>query len=395
MSTSSFQKVAIFGSTGSVGLNTIKVLQAQKEQYDVRVLTANSNVGLLAAQAKELDAAYAVIADETKYEELKQALAGTDVTPMAGQEALLEAASMEADWTMAAIVGMAGLAPLMKSIEQGKIVAIANKEPLVAAGPLVMEAARQSGAMLLPVDSEHNAVFQVFEPENKKAVERIILTASGGPFRDATFEEMEKATPEQALAHPNWEMGAKISVDSATMMNKALEVIEAQRLFDLRPSQIEVLVHPQSLVHAMVEYSDGSILAQMGAADMCTPITNALGWPERLKTPGERLDLAKMSHLEFRPVDLERFPSVTLAYECLEEGLHACIALNAANEVAVEAFLSHKIAFLDIYHTVSEILRSAVPERLESLDDIISYDKLIRARAKSAMVENNFQQTGT
>jgi len=314
------RKISILGSTGSVGQSTVKVLLAQEEAYDVQVLAANSNVQFI------------------------------------------EAASMPSDWIMAAIVGMAGLTPLMAAIEQGTTVAIANKEPLVAAGPLVLAAAKKAGTIILPIDSEHNAVFQVFEPENRQAVERIILTASGGPFRDFSRADMEKVTPKQALAHPNWDMGDKISIDSATMMNKALEIIEAQRLFDVTPEQIEVLVHPQSVVHSMVEYQDGSMLAQMGAADMCTPITNALGWPKRLKTPGQTLNLSQMKHLDFEAVDHDRFPFVGMAYDCLKSGLGACITMNAANEVAVAAFLSHKIAFLDIYKIVSEALDDSQPQ---------------------------------
>ena len=253
-----------------------------------------------------MSAKRAVIADEAYYHDSKTALAGTEIETAAGEAALIEAAAMPSDWIMVAIVGMAGLRPLMAAIEQGEIVAIANKEPLVAAGPIVLEAAREAGTTILPTDSEHNAVFQVFEPQNKKAIERIILTASGGPFRRMSLTQMESVTPDQALAHPNWDMGKKISIDSATMMNKALEVIEAQRLFAVESSQIEVLVHAQSVIHSMVEYTDGSLLAQMGASDMCTPITNALGWPERLTTPGQKLDLTQMSQLDFEAVDHDR-----------------------------------------------------------------------------------------
>lgn len=383
------KKISILGSTGSVGQNTVKVLQAQKEQYEIQVLTANNNVVLLAEQAKALNAKCAVIRDESYFEALKKALAGTDIEATAGEAALIEAASMPADWIMAAIVGMAGLKPLMAAIEQGTTVAIANKEPLVAAGPVVLEAVKKAGTTLLPIDSEHNAIFQVFEPENRKSVDRIILTASGGPFRTSSLEDMGKVTPEQALAHPNWDMGNKISIDSATMMNKALEIIEAQRLFDVEANKIEVLVHPQSVVHSMVEYSDGSVLAQMGAADMCTPITNALGWPERLKTPGQKLNLQKLSRLDFEKVDQNRFPFVQTAYNCLENGLNACIALNAANEVAVEAFLGHKIAFLDIYTIVSEALDKNAEKSLKTLDDILEYDSYVRGQTESCILNMN------
>lgn len=385
------KRVSILGVTGSVGQSTAKVLQAQEEVYDVQAVTANSNIELLAAQAKALKAKRAVIGEESYYNALKEALAGTDIEAAAGEQALIEAASMPADWIMAAIVGMAGLKPLMTAIKQGTTVAIANKEPLVAAGPLVLEAAAKAGTTILPIDSEHNAVFQVFEPENKEAIERIILTASGGPFRAMSLENMKNITVEQALAHPNWEMGNKISIDSATMMNKALEVIEAQRLFDVESEQIEVLVHPQSIVHSMVEYTDGSVLAQMGAADMCTPITNALGWPERLKTPGQKLDLVSLSRLDFEAVDHKRFPFVGAAYDCLESGLGACIALNAVNEIAVEAFINHKIAFLDIYKLVLEQLDKQESGALNTLKDVLEYDSFVRQQTESVILGNNLQ----
>lgn len=386
------KSISILGSTGSVGQSTIKVLQGQAGSYDVQALTANSNAALLAEQAKSLNAKCAVIADEKFYPELKEALANTDIKVAAGQDALLDAAQMPAEWTMASVMGMAGLKPLMASIAQGNIVAIANKEPLVSAGKLVLQAAEQSGATLLPVDSEHNAVFQIYEPDNKNAIERIILTASGGPFRDYTLEEMQNVSPSQALAHPNWVMGRKISIDSATMMNKALEVIEAERLFGLPADKIEVLVHRQSIIHSMVEYQDGSVLAQMGASDMCTPITNAFGYPQRLKTPGQRLDFTKISELNFEAVDLKRFPAVQLAYDCLKEGDTACIAMNAANEIAVQAFLDHKIAFLDIYKLVSQSVRQRPDSDIQNLDDVISYDNIVRKQAESYIVSDKLKQ---
>lgn len=381
------RKVTILGATGSVGQSTIKVIQAQAEKFDIQAITANSNVELLAAQAKALGAKRAVIADPQYYTALKDALSGTGIEVTAGEQAVIEAAEMPADWIMAAIVGMAGLQPLMAAIAQGTTVAIANKEPLVAAGAFVMAAVERHGATLLPIDSEHNAVFQVFEPANKSAIERIILTASGGPFREKPWAEFSTITPDQALAHPNWDMGAKISIDSATMMNKALEVIEAQRLFDIEPNKIEVLVHPQSVVHSMVEYSDGSILAQMGASDMCTPITNVLGYPKRLKTPGQKLDFTKMKNLSFEEVNAQKFPFVQMAYDALNSGLGACIALNASNEVAVAAFLDHKIAFLDIYKLVSESLGNMPKAPLNSLNDVIEYDSLIRSKIDSLKIK--------
>ena len=381
------RKISILGSTGSVGQSTVKVLQAQAEQFDVQVLTANNNVALLAAQAKELKAKRAVIADSARYEDLKSALAGSDIEVAAGDDALVEAAAIPADWIMAAIVGMAGLKPLMAAIQQGTIVAIANKEPLVAAGPLVLGAASKANTKLLPIDSEHNAIFQVFEQENREAVERLILTASGGPFRTMSREDMQNVSPEQALAHPNWDMGAKISIDSATMMNKALEIIEAHYLFDMPADKIEVLIHPQSIIHSMVEYQDGSILAQMGAADMCTPITNALGWPKRFKTPGEKLDLTKLKQLDFSTPDIDRFPFVKMSYDCLGAGLPACIIMNTANEIAVQAFLGHKIAFLEIYDTVSTMLDKLETPSLKSLDDVLEYDSFVRRETESLILD--------
>ena len=383
--------VSILGSTGSIGKSTIKVLQAQETPYEVQAITAHKNWELLAEQAILLKARRAVIADETYLDNLKEALAETDIEATAGQEALNDAARMPADWIMAAIVGMAGLKPLMAAIEQGGIVAIANKEPLVAAGSLVLSNAKKSGTTILPVDSEHNAVFQVFETNNKENIDRIILTASGGPLRTLPLEEMKNVTVKQALAHPNWSMGNKISIDSATMMNKALEIIEAHLLFRVKPEQIDVMIHPQSVIHSMVEYSDGSILAQMGAADMSTPITNALGYPKRLKTPGQRLDFTQMKHLDFESVNEERFPSIRLAYNCLVQGQGACIALNAANEIAVNAFLNHKIAFLDIYKVILDVVENRPSEDIDDLESILAYDKSIRSMAESYIVSKDSQ----
>lgn len=377
------RNVTILGSTGSIGLNTLNVIEKHPDRFCVVALTAYSNVDLLAQQAIKFKVKHAVIGDETLYEDLKAALSGHEISCAAGEEAIVEAARIPADITMAAIVGMAGLPSLMATIEQGGFIALANKEPLVAAGAQVLEAVERSGATLLPVDSEHNAIFQVFEKDNANAIERLILTASGGPFRDWSLEEMGKATPEQAVAHPNWTMGAKISVDSASMMNKALEVIEAHYLFEMPADKIEVLVHPQSVIHSMVEYNDGSLLSQMGASDMCTPITNILGWPRRIATPGEKLDLSKMSNLSFEQVDNARFPSIQMAYDALNSGQAACVSMNAANEIAVAAFLSHKIAFLDIYKIIREVLDKQETASLKSLNDVFSYDKVARDIAES------------
>lgn len=378
--------VNILGSTGSIGLSTLKVIEKHSSDFSIGSLTAYSNVELLAQQAIKFKAKCAVIGDEKLYVDLKEALSGHDIIIMAGDEAIIESASIKADITMAAIVGMAGLPPLMAAIEHGGLIALANKEPLVSAGMQVLDAVTNSGATLLPIDSEHNAVFQVFENDNVNSIERIILTASGGPFRHWTYEQMKTATIEQAVDHPNWSMGAKISVDSASMMNKALEVIEAHYLFDMPADKIDVLVHPQSVIHSMVEYADGSVLSQMGASDMCTPITNILGYPKRLQTPGDRLDFSKVKELTFEEVDNIRFPSISMAYDALNAGQGACIAMNAANEVAVAAFLGHKIAFLDIYKIVSEVLDKRETVALNSLNDVLSYDRVSRDMAESLII---------
>lgn len=373
-------RVSIFGATGSVGQACADVIAAHPDRFSVETLTAHNQSAKLAAMAQALNATRAVIADEEHYDELKAALSGTGIEALAGRDALIDAARENVDIHVAAIIGVAGLEPLMAAISSAKSVAIANKEPLVAAGPLVMEAAEKYKCRILPLDSEHNAIFQVLENNNRAAIEKIILTASGGPFRDATLEQMAVATPEQALAHPNWSMGRKISIDSATMMNKALEVIEAHYLFAMPPKQIEVIVHPQSVIHSMVAYADGSVLAQMGAADMRTPITYALGFPDRLKTPGQSLDIQSLSGLTFQPVDDRRFPAIKLAYESLQTGQAACIALNAANEVAVEAFLESRLGFLEIVETTRKMVEQSGTAALAALDDILAFDADIRAR---------------
>jgi 1-deoxy-D-xylulose-5-phosphate reductoisomerase len=373
--------VNILGATGSVGRSTLDVIASAPGEFSVNVVTAHSRVDELAQIARAHNARHAVIADETQYAALKDLLAGSGITAAAGRAAVIEAASMPADITMAAIVGLAGLEPVMAALAQGRCVAIANKEPLVAAGPLVMAAARRHGATILPVDSEHNAIFQVFENANRAHIARLVLTASGGPFRTWNAAQMAAATPAQAVAHPNWSMGAKISVDSATMMNKALEVIEARYLFDMPGEKIAVLVHPQSVIHSMVEYEDGSMLAQLGAPDMRTPIAYSLAWPQRMKTPGMRLDLATLKRLDFEPLDGERFPAPGLAFECLRAGAAACIAFNAANEAAVAAFLSGRIGFAGIMATVQDVLAQGTGKAPETLEEILAADVAARAVA--------------
>jgi 1-deoxy-D-xylulose-5-phosphate reductoisomerase len=344
----------------------------------VEALTANRNPALLAEQARALHARFAVIGDPLHYAELKEALAGSGIEAASGAEALVEAAARPADWVMAGIVGAAGLGPTLAAIRRGAIVALANKEVLVCAGALVMQEVSRYGATLLPVDSEHNAVWQCFDHAHSDTVERIILTASGGPFRERTFDDMREVTPQEAVAHPNWSMGAKISVDSATMMNKGLEVIEAHHLFRLPLERIDIVVHPQSIVHSAVVYRDGSVLAQLGSPDMRTPIAYALAWPDRIKTPAKRLDLAAVGRLTFEPPDEHRFPALRVAREALIRGGGCPTVLNAANETAVHAFLEGRIGFLDIVETVERTLESMPGGKLESLDDVYNFDTMAR-----------------
>ena len=368
------KSVTILGATGSIGKSTVDLLLGHRDKYKTVALTAHKNVALLAEQARLLNARHAVIGDETLYNDLKNALSGTNTTVAAGAAAVVEAATMPADWIMAAILGAAGIEPTLKAIQQGKIVALANKESLVAAGTFMMDAVKKSGGTLLPVDSEHNAVFQVFDPTQRAKLKRIILTASGGPFLRRNRDELHDITPAEAVRHPNWSMGAKISVDSATMMNKALEIIEASYLFELKSEQVDAIIHPQSVVHSMVEYIDGSILAQMGAPDMRTPIAYTLGWPERIQTTGQTLNLMQNMNLSFEAIDIKRFPAIKLARQVLAAGQGAAITLNAANEVAVEAFLAGKIKFTAIEMIAEKALQIAKIEPISSLDDIFAQD---------------------
>jgi len=380
------KRVTILGSTGSVGKNTLELVEADPQRFAVEALVANRNAAELAAQARRTRARRAVVADPAAYGELRDALAGSGIEAAAGAEAAVEAAAMPAEFVMSAIVGAAGLAPTLAAIRRGATVGLANKETLVCAGALVSAEVRAHGARLIPVDSEHSAIFQVFDADRASRVAKIVLTASGGPFRTWTREKMAAVTPAQAVAHPNWSMGAKISVDSATMMNKGLEVIEAYHLFPVGAERIEILVHPQSVVHSMVEYVDGSVLAQLGTPDMRMPISLALAWPDRMATPGPRLDLAKISSLTFEAPDPERFPAIALARAALQHGGARPTILNAANEVAVAAFLAGRIGFLDIAACVDATLSAYDPAAPADIADVVAIDAESRRRAEAFSV---------
>lgn len=381
------KSITILGSTGSIGKSTVDIIRREPDKYRVIALTGNQNISLLAEQAKLLNAEIAVTADETKYAELKELLSGTAVRAVAGFQAVIDAAKEDADWTMSSIVGAAGLLPTMEVVKRGKTLALANKETLVCAGEIVMKAVREYHTTLIPVDSEHSAIFQTLEEKHRSAVDRILLTASGGPFREKDAAFMERATPEQAVAHPNWSMGAKISVDSATMMNKGLEIIEACHLFDFPVDKIEVLVHPQSIVHSAVGYVDGSVLAHMGMPDMRTPIAYALAWPDRMVSPTAKLDLTKMSALTFCAPDENRFPALRLAKECQAKGQTATAVMNAANEVAVGAFLNRRIGFTDIVRVVEKVVEISPLDPVSTIQDVIAADGEARKTAERCLAE--------
>ena len=379
------RKVAILGATGSIGKSTVDLIERNRERFEVTAVTAATKVEALADVVRRTGARLAVVTDESRYTDLAELLVGTDCRAAAGDGALIEAAVGDADLVIAAIVGCAGLRPVMAAVETGKIVALANKEALVTAGELMTNAATASGATLLPVDSEHNAIFQCLAGANRQEVSRIILTASGGPFRTASPEFMASATPAQAVAHPNWSMGAKISIDSATLMNKGLELIEAHYLFGLPSKRIDVLVHPQSVIHSLVEFVDGSMLAQLGSPDMRIPIAFALAWPERITTPAERLDLATVARLDFEEPDTSRFPALRLAREALEAGSGVPVVLNAANEIAVAAFLDGRAAFPEIVRLVEEALGDAKFDAPRSIGDVLEIDRVTRERTRAML----------
>ena len=375
------RRVSLLGSTGSIGRSTVDLLARNPDEFTVEALTANRNAALLAEQARRLNARFAAVVDPAAYPALKEALAGSGIEAGAGPEALIEAAERPADWVMAGIVGSAGLAPTLAAVRRGRIVAFANKEVLVCAGNLFLQEVAAHGATLLPVDSEHNAIWQCFDFEQADCIEKITLTCSGGPFRERSVEEMRDVTVKQAVNHPTWNMGAKISIDSATLMNKGLEVIEAHHLFRLPSEQIDVVIHPQSVIHGLVTYHDGSVLAHLGTPDMRTPIAYALGWPARTAAPMERLDLAKVAQLTFAPPDERRFPALRLAREALDQGGGMPTVLNAANETAVHAFIDGRIGFLDIAATVEETLTALPVGKLDTLEDVYAVDREARAVA--------------
>jgi 1-deoxy-D-xylulose-5-phosphate reductoisomerase len=372
------KSLVLLGSTGTIGQNTLQLLEAHPDAFSLTAITAGDNVALLAQQAKKFKPKRAVIANASLYNDLKAALSGTGVEAAAGEEAVIEAASMQADIVMSAIVGTAGLKPTLAAIKTGATIALANKECLVSAGNLMIKEVTRRGARLIPVDSEHNAIFQVFDATHPEWVESVTLTASGGPFREFNLEQMKNVTPEQAVRHPNWNMGAKISVDSATMMNKGLELIEAFYLFPLKTEQLHVVVHPQSIVHCLVHMRDGSVLAQMSNPDMRTPIAYALAWPERISAPVKPLDLVAIGNLSFEAPDISRFPALRLAKDALAAGGSAPCVLNAANEIAVRRFLKGDITFLDIAAFVERALECIKQSQPETIEDVLECDAQAR-----------------
>ena len=388
------RSISIFGATGSIGQSTIDLIRRDCTAYDVRVLTGGQNIAQLAKDAVDLGANLAVTANPDLYHDLKQALSGSTVEVAAGPDAIADAAEQPVDWTMSAIVGAAGLIPGLKTVAEGRTLALANKETLVTAGPLLMQTAASANARVLPVDSEHSAVFQALIGEDIAAVERIVITASGGPFRDWPVTRMQRATLEEALNHPNWAMGQRITIDSASMFNKALEIIETKEFFDVTPDQIEVLVHPESIVHALVGFNDGALMAHLGAPDMRHAIGFALNWPDRKNLPVKRVDLARLSRLNFEAPDEKRFPALRLAREVMQTGGLAGAAFNGAKEVALDAFIGKRINFLHMAEVVESALNSisGEPGLIDAemtLDTVTAMDHLARIRANEGVLEIN------
>jgi 1-deoxy-D-xylulose-5-phosphate reductoisomerase len=385
------RSVTLLGATGSIGTSTIDLLKRERERFRVEAVSANKSAAALAALAREIGARFAAIGDPAAYGELKEALAGTGISVGAGESGLIEAAERPAEWVIGAITGAAGLKPTLAAADRGAIVALANKETLVCAGGLFMRRAAASGATVLPVDSEHNALFQAMSGSRRQDVRRVILTASGGPFRTTGADELRNVTVEQALKHPNWSMGPKVTIDSATLMNKGLEIIEAHHLFSLPSEQIDVLVHPQSIVHSLVEFCDGSVIAQLGSPDMRIPIAYCLAWPERIIGPAPRLDLARAATLTFEEPDLARFPALGLARCALEAGGAAPTVLNAANEVAVAEFLDRRLNFAGISALVEATLDGAVSRNWtaepENVEDALAVDHNSRLLARDLLPE--------
>jgi len=383
--------ITILGATGSIGASTLDLIKREPGRYRVESISARRNAAALGKIAREVGARHAVVADHAAYRELKDALSGSRIEAAAGEEALVEAAQRPADWVMAAISGSVGLKPTLAAVERGATVALANKECLVCAGGLFMRRAATTGATVLPVDSEHNAVFQALGAGNRADVKRAILTASGGPFRTWSKEAIKAATPEQALRHPNWVMGPKVTIDSATLMNKGLEIIEAHHLFSLKPEEIDVLVHPQSVVHGLVEFRDGSVVAQLGSPDMRIPIAHCLAWPRRIDGPAARLDLAALRELTFEAPDLERFPALAVARRAMEAGGAAPTVLNAADEVAVSEFIAGRISFPAITALVEATLDMAAGRGLlgepAGIDAALAVDHIARSLARDLLPE--------
>ncbi|SMF70576.1 1-deoxy-D-xylulose 5-phosphate reductoisomerase [Tistlia consotensis] len=381
------RRIAVLGATGSIGCSTLDLIERNPALFQVEALTANRSVAALAEQARRVRPRFVALGDAAGYRELKAALEGSGIEVAAGPEAVVEAAERPSDFVMSGIVGAAGLPPTLAAVRRGATVGLANKETLVCAGELMTAEVSRCGATMLPVDSEHNAIFQVLDTSEPASVDKLILTASGGPFRTWRLDEMRAVTPAQAVAHPNWSMGAKISVDSATMMNKGLELIEAHHLFGFDESRIDILVHPQSVIHSLVAYVDGSVLAQLGCPDMRTPIAYALAWPKRMSAPVEKLDLAKIVMLSFEAPDPVRFPALRLARAALRQGGSAPAVLNAANEIAVAAFLAGRIGFLDIAETVERALERCAPSAIEGLQALFAIDREARACAEEIVAD--------